>query len=82
MATTGISLITCLLGARNFSLAKSSRPLENAQGGNGSAVMLLRVPNGSVLLQKIEHLPKNRHKKNRLLLESVRLIAVGVWSRY
>jgi len=47
--------------------------LENAQGGNGSVVMLLRVPQGSVLLQKIEHLPKNLRKKTKLRLESIRL---------
>ena len=72
MATRGISLFTCLLGARSFSL----RLWENAQGGNGPAVMLLRVPYGSVLLQKFEYISKNPHKKTRLCLESIRLFAL------
>ena len=72
MATPGISLFTCLLGERSLSL----RLWENAQGGNSLAVMLLRVPCGSVLLQKIEHLPKSLSKKTKLLLASVRLFAL------
>jgi len=42
--------------------------LESAQCGNGSPMMVLRVPCGSVLLQKVEHLPKSLHKESKLSL--------------
>lgn len=64
--------LPAFLGACRFSL----RLLENAQGGNGSAIMLLRVPQGSVLPEKVEHLPKNLRKKTKLRLEGVRLFAL------
>jgi len=60
--------MTCLLRSRGFSLAELPRHLESAQCGNGSPVMFLRVPSGSVFLQKVEHLPKNLLKERKLCL--------------
>ena len=60
--------MTCLLRSRCFSVAELSRLLESTQCGNGSVVMFLRVPCRSVLLQKVEHLPKSLLKKNKLCL--------------
>ena len=69
-------LFTCLLGSRRFSLAERSRLLESAQCRNGAPVMFLRVPRGSVLLQKVEHLLKDLHKESELCLENIRFFAL------
>src|SRR6516164_2974883 len=63
-------------GSRRFSLAERSRLLESAQCRNGAPVMFLRVPRGSVLLQKVEHLLKDLHKESELCLENIRFFAL------
>ena len=61
-------LLTCHLRSRGFSLTELSRLLESPQCGNGSPVVFLCVPCGSVLLQKVEHLPKSLHTGGKLCL--------------
>ena len=50
---------TRLLRPRSFVLANLSRRFEDPQCPHGPVVVFRRVPRGSVLLQKVEELPKN-----------------------
>lgn len=48
----------CLLRSRGF-LGEWPTLLDDAQCGRGLVVMFLPIPNGSILLQKIEQLEKS-----------------------
>jgi len=50
---------TRALRPRGLSLRSLSTLLEGAQSSQRAAVMALRVPNGRVLLQQVEQLPKH-----------------------
>ena len=74
-------LLSCHLRQRGVSLAELSRLLESAQGGHGPSVMFLRVPCGSVLLQKVEHLLKRLHKGSKLCL-TIRIRAMADFDEF